>query len=184
MIGIYQLLSILSMLVLAVSGRGLDRLWYPKGEGRCQGCAYDLAGLPEGMPCPECGRRAPGAAVLRRARGVGAMWVVWRVLFVWLLAFGAHAAIWPLVWVAYQWSYWLQGRHYSPTVIANAMLVRKFDLDWEAALIPLGAALSLCCLCCLLDRRAKFVRMVSKIMLVGCLVSVGWLFAQTYVTYR
>lgn len=111
-------------------------------------------------------------------------YVLSRVALVWLLAVVAHILLGPLVHAAHRWSYLLQSDRYSAEVISNAMRVRGFDLDWEAAVIPLSAALVSAMLICLCSREAKAIRAILLVSLCGLLMTVCWLFLQTYLTYR
>jgi hypothetical protein len=50
------------LLVLAIPAQWLwlshQRALKRDRAGRCPSCAYDLRGLPEGAPCPECGAKS------------------------------------------------------------------------------------------------------------------------------
>src|SRR5262249_34849171 len=58
----YYISSCLALLVsVRKKVRRAPRRW-PRAGGVCQLCEYDLAGLPAGAPCPECGVRFPTIA--------------------------------------------------------------------------------------------------------------------------
>jgi len=44
---------------IPLGGVGLVRRWRRRRRGQCPRCAYDLAGLTSGQPCPECGNACP-----------------------------------------------------------------------------------------------------------------------------
>ncbi len=183
MLTIFAVLSVVGLLVILASSEERAEVYYPRGKGRCQRCSYDLSGLPDSAPCPECGSAHPGAPRNRRPRTVIPGKVLARLAVVWGVAFAAHALLWRLVEAAHRWSYALQQRRYDPVVIGNAMRARGFDLDWESALVPLGAALVFCSACCLLGSTAQFRRTLLWGSLLGWTASVCWLFLQTYLVY-
>jgi hypothetical protein len=100
------------------------------------------------------------------------------------MALVAHLLLDSLVHAAHRWSYVLQSDRYSAEVISNAMRVRGFDLDWEAAVIPLSTALVSAMLICLRSREAKAIRAILLVSLCGLLMTACWLFLETYLTYR
>jgi len=48
---------------IPLGGVGLMRRWRRRRRGQCPRCAYDLAGLTPGQPCPECGQARSSARV-------------------------------------------------------------------------------------------------------------------------
>ena len=184
MVVVYVILMLLSLAALGASYEERTEQFHPKGEGRCRRCGYELDGLPAGACCPECGCQSPGRPSVRPVMGMISTRVVSRLAGVWGLAVVGQAALWPLVRVARDWSYRLQLGHYDPAVIANAQRVRGFDLEWESALLPLGAAVLACAALCLLGEGSRFWRRALQLGGTGWAASVCWLFVETYLTYR
>lgn len=183
MLGSFLWLLVLAFIVLSASHENRTKTRYPWGVGRCRGCGYSLAGLPDAVPCPECGLPDPGTPIISMTVGTLSMRVVARLALVLALAAVTHLSLLPLAQLAYRWSYQLQLNRYAPEVLASAMRYRGFDLRWQSAVLPLSAALGVCTTCCLLGPKVRFGRLSRWLAGGGWLASVVWLFAQTYLTY-
>ena len=55
--GLLLNIAIVAVPVLLLLGVRDARRWFHRARaGECTGCRYELSGVPEGAPCPECGR--------------------------------------------------------------------------------------------------------------------------------
>ncbi len=109
---------------------------YRPGDSHCAYCKYDLAGLPTGVCCPECGKSQPGER-RRRVRvwldlpGLGRASIALALVWLFLMAQ-------PLIWLAF---YELDGWNPSGRGYFNGQPFRMpydgpfFGLLWAAALM-------------------------------------------------
>lgn len=183
MLGWLVLLFFVTIIVLLASAEEQPTHWRPKGFGRCQGCAYDLAGLPAEAPCPECGRESPGAPVPRVGRTVLRPLVCRRVGFTICMGTLAAATMAPVIHLAHVLSYVLQLKGYRPDVIASAMRARGWDLAWEPAMAPLLVVIAGCMVFSLAQEGAPYSRIAWRAIAGAWLVSAAWLALATVVEY-
>ncbi|HZW09645.1 MAG TPA: hypothetical protein VFF69_07060 [Phycisphaerales bacterium] len=152
-------------------------------RGTCQGCGYDLAGLPEGTLCPECGHAEPGTPPEVTVRSIVRPGVAPRLGLTCVLAIASFLTVTPFVGAPHRWSYDLQLDRHSPEVLVNALRVRGFDLDWQFAVVPLVIGLYICTFCAGL-RQVRFGRLALKTFAACWVLSLAWLFVETFIRYR
>lgn len=128
---VFLMLYLTSVLLVAMSS--LEASWTPRYRyaiGRCQACAYDLAGLAERATCPECGRAEAASPIGVKTRHAVDQTVATRLIGVTLAAGGTALVFLFALPAIDRLSYILRG--YRPDVAAAAHRVRGFDLP-EAA---------------------------------------------------
>jgi hypothetical protein len=160
-----------------------DKPVYPKGEGNCQGCAYSLDGLPDGLPCPECGRWTPGSPASVRNRGVVPAFVLARISAALLLSILSISAYASLLNPAVRWSFRLQFGAVRASELAWVIRSRGLDINWEPSLVPISICGGLAIATGLLAANAKWIRPMLWLTLAGWIASVAWLYLHTWLTY-